>query len=148
MGDGDLLGDHSAKRMTDQVRALDEHGVEQTHGGIGEGGKGDLGKRRRLAIARHLPGEMAKPRPAGADLGIEAGAVAADAVQIEDGLGPVAGKPMGGRQEVAERGHASAPCSTPASTTASPSRLTVQLRSGRSKCPAVCRPATSLAPVE
>ena len=52
------------------------------------------------------------------------------------------------RSEGGQRAHARSPWSTPSATTATPSRLTVQRRSGRSKWPSVRRPATSLAPVE
>ena len=81
----------------------------------------------------------------------------AEAMQKERGVRPRPGldternrrRRDGGRLLQSLKAHAArSPCSTPRSTTVRPSSDTVQWRSGRSKWPSVCRPATSFAPVE
>ena len=141
-GGGEFLRDHAAHRVPDQVHAVQGEPVEQPGERTGERRERHRFERRRAAVTRHVPRDRPVRARERLDLRRPARGIAADAVQEDDRLA-AAGLDM------MDRGaHASAPTSRPASTTFSPSRLTVQFRIGRSKCPSVWRPANSLAPVE
>src|SRR5438445_1778760 len=139
----ELLCDHPAHRVTDDDRALDASCVEQRDQRIGERRERHRLERRAFAVTRHVPGDGAVLGGEALELSVERAMVRADAVQEHQRSRSPA--TLHARRE---RAQASSPCSRPSSTTIRSSRRTVQLRSGRSKWPSVCRPADSLAPVE
>ncbi len=144
--DGELQGGHAAHGMSEHVDMGEIEVIEQPCQSGREVVEVVLAQ-CRSAVTRHVPGDHLAPGRQRRQDAVEGVTVAADAVQQEQWRGPAGAGAFVGRQPVPGR-HASSPCRTPRSTTTSPSRAMVQPRSGRSKCPRVCRPATSLAPVE
>ncbi len=108
-----------------QVQVIEEAAEEAA-----QPGKRHLGHGGRSAVTGHVPGDAPVPPAELAKLQIESMPVAADAVQKDDGFAGARLLEQGNHQ-------ASSPCSTPSTTTASPSRNKEQLRSGRSKWPRV-----------